>query len=122
MSIQILRICSLDVPEGTPHHPNDVTNFIAALDSLLSSKHHFELEKRLTDLASSAGYFSTLEVSFDYWHYGRHAEHASSQGMRQLGKLFAAAWAFDREVLDMADLLTADAVANKRTEIRHRFG
>lgn len=121
MSLQIVRLCMLDAPSGVAPHPADLPNFHAVLEDLLLCPHRFALEKRLTDAASDAGYFSTLPVSFDYWHYGRHAEHASSQGMKRLGELFAAAWAIEHELLDAADELGADILEAKRIEFRQRF-
>lgn len=69
------------------------------VEDLLAVADAEELESLLIECAEERGYFSSLDVSFDYWHYGRHAEFARELGMPDLARLFSAAWQIESRVL-----------------------
>jgi len=91
-----------------------VTPLKVKIEHLLAAKHDHDLPKLLRDAAEECRYFSTLDVSFDYWHYGRHAEHAKQNDMPDLSALFAAAWQIQYRVF-----LHDEKRKDGRTMIRH---
>jgi hypothetical protein len=71
---------------------------------VVSAKDEAALRSLLSDnAAEECGYHQTLEVAFDYWHFGRHAEHSFAQGMYVLSALFAAAWQVQHTVIPETD-------------------
>jgi hypothetical protein len=62
------------------------------LRQLLQCKSVEQLDKKLKLCAHDVLYSTNLPVSWDYWHYGRHAEYAESLGLKELSILMSAAW------------------------------
>ncbi|MFT3815648.1 MAG: hypothetical protein QM740_20165 [Acidovorax sp.] len=72
------------------------------------------------DLAEASGYLAMLDVPWDYWHLGRHAEQAASLGMDDaLVRLFSAAWQIQHYVLDTTDAAQSE-LERKRIRADHR--
>jgi len=65
---------------------------LTILDQIARSDSIDEIDTILAAAAEAAGYYRHLDVPWDYWHYGRHAELADSLGLQVLGCLFRAAW------------------------------
>lgn len=64
-----------------------------SIEDVVNAADEIALDRLMSDQAAQeCGYHSTLDVSFDYWHFGRHAEHAAEQRMYALAALFSAAW------------------------------
>lgn len=89
------------------------------LDQLLRTTSDVDLDALLRHAADECGYANHLDVSWAYWHYGRHAEHADALNMRLMSRLFSAAWQIQHRVHD-ADDETAenehDAIAREYSE------
>lgn len=75
-----------------------LNGFFVSIEKLLITETSEELAGLLQPLASERGYSSELNVSWDYWHYGRHAEYAAELGMPDLARLFSAAWQIEHRV------------------------
>lgn len=88
------------------------------VEDLLNAANAEELESMLIECAEELGYFGSLDVSFDYWHYGRHAEFARQLGMPDLARLFSAAWQIDSRVLREDD---PEARENAKEQIKAEF-
>ncbi|MBK6616539.1 hypothetical protein [Ottowia sp.] len=88
------------------------------IDDVVNAKDDAGLTRVLREAAEQCGYYTTLDVSFDYWHFGRHAEHAQHNGMLELAALFSAAWQVQYRVLmhsgrskKVRDLVTQEQAA-----------
>lgn len=71
------------------------------VESILAENNVESLSSQVMNVAhelSSGTYSSHLNVSFDYWHYGRHAEFALELGMVELASLFRLAWQHDLNI------------------------
>ena len=91
-----------------------------SIDDVANVENEFALDRLLSDRAAEeCGYHGTLEVSFDYWHFGRHAEHAAEQGMYVLAVLFSAAWHVRHRVLGNEDPVHKDAEKRSIIERYH---
>lgn len=87
------------------------------LDDLLSTSNRNDLNNLLCDAAQQARYDIHLDVAWDYWHFGRHAEHAEALGMPVMAKLFSAAWQIEHRV----HVDDEDAAEMARVEIRDQY-
>lgn len=87
------------------------------LDDLLSTSNRKDLNNLLRDAAQQFCYDIHLDVAWDYWHFGRHAEHAKALAMPVMAKLFSVAWQIEHcvHVDDEVDSEMA------RTEIRDKY-
>jgi hypothetical protein len=75
-----------------------------SLDDLLATQSRHELDELLRLADEDSRYSMHLDVSWSYWHYGRHAEFAQELNMPILANLFSAAWQIEHRVLvDDAD-------------------
>jgi hypothetical protein len=74
------------------------------IEDVVNAQDEFVLGRLMADQAAEeCEYHSTLAVSFDYWHFGRHAENACDHGMYALAALFSAAWQVRHRVLGHED-------------------
>lgn len=95
-----------------------MTTTAIALQDLVATNDAFELQQCVLQAADAAGYFTHLDVAFDFLHYGRHAELAEAHGLHELAKLFRAAWTIEADVfLACSDDEKATAIEN----ILHRY-
>ena len=88
------------------------------VEDLLDAADAEKLESMLIECAEDRGYFGSLDVSFDYWHYGRHAEFARELGLPDLARLFSAAWQIESRVLREND---PEAREEAQEQIRAEF-
>lgn len=80
-----------------------------ALETFLAAPDERTLDDLVSNLAEAAGYMKLIDVSWRYWHFGRHAQEAACLGMDgALVSLFAAAWQIQHHVLGNADPAKAD--------------
>jgi hypothetical protein len=89
--------------------------FKVHLEALVASRSREEVDRAIK-AATPDAYYNTLQVSWDYWHLGAHAEHARCHAMPLLGALYRAAWHMDPRVLGASPALRAlerDAVRNE---------
>lgn len=92
-------------------------NLSISLEDLLSTDTRHALDNLLQQAAEECGYHSHLDVAWDYWHYGRHAEHAESLGMTDLSRLFSAAWGIEHRVHGE----DGESAEKAREELRAKF-
>jgi cytosine/adenosine deaminase-related metal-dependent hydrolase len=69
-----------------------------SLDDLLATQDRHTLDQLLRLADNDSRYSMHLDVSWSYWHYGRHAEFASELDMPSLASLFSAAWQIEHRV------------------------
>lgn len=69
-----------------------------SLDDLLATQSRLELDQLLRHADEDSRYSMHLDVSWSYWHYGRHAEFARELNMPILARLFSAAWQIEHRV------------------------
>lgn len=80
-----------------------------ALETLLTASDDRSLDDLVSNLAEAAGYMKLIDVSWRYWHFGRHAQEAACLGLDgALVSLFAAAWQIQHHVLGEEDPAKAD--------------
>jgi hypothetical protein len=65
---------------------------IVTLDELSKAGSLEELDALLLKAAENCKYTMHLNVTWDYWHYGRHAEFAEEVGKPEMTRLFSEAW------------------------------
>lgn len=86
------------------------------LEVMLRAEDAGALDRVLLDLAQASGYIGMIDVSWTYWHYGRHAEHVEDLGMdASLQRLLSAGWQIQHDVLDAPD---SECAERMRTQIR----
>lgn len=86
------------------------------LEIMLRAEGADALDRVLLDLAQASGYVGMIDVSWAYWHYGRHAEHAQELGMDpSLQRLLSAGWRIQHDVLGASDRECAECM---RAQIR----
>ncbi len=88
------------------------------VEDLLLTEDRSQLNKLLKQAAEECMYARDLNVSWDYWHYGRHAEFAEECGMLAMSRLFSAAWQIEHRVQGADDPQSAQAA---RDEIRSAY-
>lgn len=76
------------------------------LQQLLQCKSHEELLEFIRRCDADGKYANHLPVSWDYWHFGKHAEVALDLGLKELSLLMSAAW-------EMMSVLTFDVCQQK---------
>lgn len=62
------------------------------LTQLLRCKSNETLLSFIRSCDTDGKYSNYLPVSWDYWHFGKHAEVANELGLKQLSLLMSAAW------------------------------
>lgn len=87
------------------------------IDDVLLTNSALDLYNLIQSAAEESGYFNGLPFDFDYWHYGRHAEHAAATGRPDLQKLFSVAWQMQNRVHDNP----ANEANLARAEIRAKY-
>jgi len=65
------------------------------MNQLKLAKSAEEVDCLLQHAAEKAGYFNVLDVPWDLWHYGKHAEVAFVHGMSKLSEALSFAWKLD---------------------------
>lgn len=98
LPLEGVELCSVNAAPLDPAGEVTIT-----VEDLLNAADANDLESMLIECAEERGYFGCLDVHFDYWHYGRHAEFARQLGMPDLARLFSAAWQIDSRVLQESD-------------------
>lgn len=84
--------------------PSTALDTCVSLDDLLATQSRHELDELLRLADEDSRYSMHLDVSWSYWHYGRHAEFARELNMPNLARLFSAAWQIEHRVhVDDAD-------------------
>jgi hypothetical protein len=73
--------------------------FKTHLQALVTARSRDEVDSAIK-AATPSGYYSTLEVPWDYWHFGAHADNARAHGMPLLAELYSAAWQMYPRVLE----------------------
>ena len=91
---------------------NNTAEVTVTLDQLLHTTNDHDLDQLLRRAAEECRYFMYLDVSWDYWHYGRHAEYAAALGLTTMSRLFSASWQIQYRVHDV-DEQTAEDERNK---------
>ena len=86
------------------------------LEVMLRAEDEGTLDRVLLELAQASGYVGMIDVSWNHWHYGRHAEHAEELGMdTSLQRLLSAGWQIQHHVLGAPD---SGCVERMRADIR----
>lgn len=80
---------------------------------LLDTADEDELDKLLRKASQTCHYDQELDVSWGYWHYGRHAEFAQQQGMPYMALLFSAAWDIAHKVHGQNDAQAREAARDE---------
>lgn len=91
------------------------------VEQVLAAASVEELEVVMEQIAHEATegkYHSLLPNSFDYWHYGRHAEFALQYEHRALANLFSMAWQHD---LNVRSIDTVIEMEEARDILRKKF-
>lgn len=86
------------------NQPVDASDMVITLDQLLATTNHHDLDQLLRQADRASKYGMNLNVAWDYWHYGRHAEFAAELGLHQLSRLFSAAWQIEHRVHHVNDV------------------
>lgn len=92
--------------------------FKVHLETLVTARSREEVDRAIK-AATPDAYFGTLDVAWDYWHFGAHAEHARRQAMPFLGTLYRAAWHMHPRVLQASPALRAMERNAVRDEALH---
>ncbi|AEF88765.1 hypothetical protein DelCs14_1736 [Delftia sp. Cs1-4] len=88
------------------------------LERLLHACDAHALDGILLDLAQATGYLGLIDVSWGFWHYGRHAEQAQALGMDgALHRLLSAGWQIQHRVLEAPG---SEQAERERAAIRAR--
>lgn len=86
-----------------------------SIEDILTADSEHTLDKLLQEAGEQCGYFNSLEVSWSYWHYGKHAEQARDKSMREFATLLSVAWQVGYRVICEENPTVA---AKQREEIR----
>lgn len=78
--------------------PTNTQETCISLDDLLATQSRHDLDQLLRLADDDSRYSMHLNVSWSYWHYGRHAEYANDLGLPSLARLFSAAWQIEHRV------------------------
>lgn len=94
-------------------HPSHTREVSITIEDLFLAETSGQLDGLLLPLSEVRGYCRELNVSWDYWHYGRHAEYAEELGMPDMARLFSVAWQIESRVLCEDDPVVRETAKDK---------